>query len=250
MSSLLHRVAFRLLAHEETVELGSCVHFGGFRYGRGDYNPYETYLHMLAHGTEVAAARARFVEFLQHYRPRHLGEALGVELRRAYPLWQYPWSRTEVQTAAGVAGWFHDPDDCPDILTHFSLRGIPHSRIEEEFAWLEGSLASVRRHGFQPRAFRSSILSRRLIRADGRVAYLIHDGNHRLSALSALGVAQLRLTYVPMATVNEARLAQWPLVRRGRVDAEDARRVLAVYFDGNHAFRTQESPAPVIEATD
>jgi hypothetical protein len=26
--------------------------------------------------------------------------------------------------------------------------------------------------------------------------------------------------------------------------------VLAVYFDGNHAFRTQESPAPVIEATD
>lgn len=234
---------FRLAGREVRVPLSACVHFCGYRYGRGEFNPYENYVTARVQGASEAEARERFVQFLLHYRPRHFGEALGLDLRRRYPLWLYPWSRRSVPD-----GWCAEPADCPDILTHFSERGISSRGLTAEYRWLEGSLRSIRENGYRPDRFRSIIRARRLVRVDGCAAYLLLDGNHRVSALSALGYKEASVRYLPVATVRGAAVSRWPQVRNGTYTELDAARVFAVYFDGNQCSRTTDVPSSIVPA--
>ena len=221
--------------------IADCVHYCGFRYGRREYNPYETYLVELVSGIGVAKARRRLIEFLRHYRPRHFAEALGCELSREYPLWSYPWRRKPPQPA-----WRERPDECPDILTHFSEQGIPSHRIDEEFMWLERALSRLKQDGYQPET-QGYVVGIDLQGMDGRSAFLLRDGNHRVAALSALGNVQVRLRRswrVP--AVREAEVERWPQVRAQVYTADDAQRVFQAYLRGNHRFVTSVDPAPLL----
>jgi hypothetical protein len=220
------------------------VHYCGYRYGHGEFNPYENYATARVQGSSENQARGQFADSLLYYRPRHFGEALGIELQRRYPLWFYPWSRQTLVNPTN--GWCKEPDDCPDILTHFSERGISSRWLAAEYGWLEGSLCSIRQHGFQPDRFGSIIQARRFLRTDGSAAYLLLDGNHRVSALSALGYTTVPVRYVPVVTVREAALLRWYQVRRGLYSTDDAARVFSVYFDGNRRSRTTCEPATIV----
>lgn len=242
MSTVLQRLGFRWLARVETVAVADCVHFAGFRYGRNEINPYENYVAALVRGEAVESARTCFIEFLQHYRPRHLGEALRVELERSYPLWYYPWSRR-----LPGPGWRDDPAQVPDIITYFSERGILRSRIEEEFRWLEQCLDSIRRNGYQPVRFSGDPKTRRLVAADGRVRHIVHDGNHRLAVLAALGVRKVPVRWVSLMTVHESDLLKWPGVVANGFTIDDARKIFRAYFTGNKVARTTAQPADLIE---
>lgn len=226
----------------ETVSVAACVHYGGFRYGRGEYHPYETYLVDMLRDGNTGGARQRLLDFLRHYRPRDFGSALGVRLRTNQPIWRFPWSRAEP-----AAAWVERLADCPDILTHFLERGVPLGRLRQEFGWLEGALESVRRNGYQPGRFKNTVLARKLIRSDGGSAYLLLDGNHRVASLAALGVREVTLTCPPWLAVWENRVATWPQVRRGLCPADDARQIFRAYFLGNAGYRTTESTAPIWE---
>jgi hypothetical protein len=222
------------------VAIEDCVHFCGFRYGRGEYNAYETYLIELSRGSSVTSARRRFVDFLRHYRPRHLGEALGLALSREYPLWGYPWRVGDPPPA-----WRKDPDECPDILTHFSPTGILSYRIDEEFVWLERALVRLRREGYRPSTQGRAVGTE--LRAKGGSTYLLTDGNHRVSALAALGMQRVLLARaLRTPVVCEDQVERWPGVRRGRYTVDDALRVFAAYRSGNHSYRTTEQPAPLL----
>lgn len=233
----------RRFAPEAMVPVNACVHFCGFRYGGGAYHPYESYLRAVASGGKKAAAEAELIDFVRHYRPRNMGEALGVGLRRAYPLWLFPWSRRNPPPA-----WRRTVEECPDILTHFVEDGVARPRLEAEFAWLDRALASISEHGFQPEKFRSPILARQLVNEAGEAAWLLLDGNHRVAALAARGEQRVRVRYLPLATVRETAVLRWPQVRRGVYAPEDARAVFRAYFAGNRSPRTVKTPAPIVEA--
>lgn len=243
MSTMLQRLAFRWLSHTETASVADCVHFAGFKYGRQEINPYENYVTALVRGEAVDRARGQFIEFLQYYRPQHLGEALGVKLEREYPLWCYPWSRR-----LPPPGWRDDPAEVPDIITFFSPRGILRPRIMEEFRWLEQCLGSIQQQGYRPAEFSGDIEARRLVASDGRKRYVIHDGNHRLAALGALGVKEVKVRQVPLMTVCEKDLTRWPGVAGGRFTVGDARAVFHAYFEVRKNSRNTEEPARVIES--
>lgn len=228
--------------HVEMVSVSACVHHGAFRYGRGEYNPYETYLVDLLRDGGTQTARRRLLEFLQHYRPRHFGEALGVKLGAPQPLWRYPWSRGEPPPA-----WVVRLDECPDILTHFLERGVPRQRAGQEFRWLEQALESIRQHGYQPKRFGSTVLARKLVRNDGASVYLLLDGNHRVAALSALGQREVAVSCPPWLVVRESGLTRWPQVRSGACAPENARLLFQAYFEGNKHPRTTDAAAPIWE---
>lgn len=247
MKERVRQWALPWLVRHETVPIARCVHYGAFRYGCGAFNPYENYAKAFAAGGDVGEARARFIDFLQHYRPADFGAALGIALSRRHPLWSFPWAHPPAEKP-GVAGWFDAPEDVPDILTHFSPSGIPRARIEEEFAWLERALTSIRAQGYQPGRFTGHIEARKLVAADGGARYLITDGNHRLSALSALGQESVVIRYRWRMTAHEAGLTRWPQVAAGLFSPEDARRVFRAYFEGNERVRTTAVPAEVLEA--
>lgn len=242
MTSWRQQVIGRLLARQATVPVNQCVHYGAFRYGRDEPHPYETFARILLRDHDRPGARAWFVDFLRHYRPRHLGEALGVKLGAEHGLWHYPWDKR----LPADRGWFADPLGFPDIVTQYCEEGLLWFRIEQEFFWLERSIYSIRRFGYRPDPA-NPITVRRFVRADGSSAYLVLDGNHRLSALAQLGHTTVGVSYVPHTTVHEDRVAAWPQVRQGVFSEVDARKVFAAYFTGNPHVRTTETPAPLLE---
>ena len=228
------------------VAIAECVHFCGFRYGRNEYHPYETYVRRLHRGEPLNEIRAEFVDFLEHYRPRHFGEALGIALSRNYPMWAYPWLRIRSFIRPFLTrGWVRKPRRIPDIITHFSEAGIPGSLLASEYTWLEGAYQAISRSGYQPEKF-GYPQAMALEKSDGARAYLILDGNHRISSLAALGYGRVRVQYVPGEMAVQAQARTWLGVRTGIYSEADAIRILESYFRAHTNYRTHEGPVPPI----
>ena len=233
------------LMHE--ISIDRCVHYCGFRYGVGDYNPYESYLIDLQEQVPVSVARRGFIEFLSHYRPLHMGQALGSDgLSKEYPLWLYPWQHFDPSSYNLRRGWCATPNSCPDIMTHFCESGILLLRVEEEFVWLERALNSIYENGYQPEQQNDYISTRQFCRLDGESRYLLMDGNHRVSAMSALGFKAVTVHQKPTDIVYEKDSDSWYGVRHGFYSRDDALRIFHAYFEGNKNYRTTEKPAPII----
>lgn len=228
------------------VAIKQCVHYCGFRYGHGEYHPYETYIARLHHGEPLEDIRAQFIDFLLHYRPQDFGQALGVCLSRSYPLWAYPWATPWAFHRARLSGgWRSYASRLPDVLTHFSAEGISRRLIEKEYGWLHGAYEAIVREGYRPErhGFPSAL---KLRRADGRDAFLVLDGNHRISTLSTLGYRSVVIEHDPRRTVCAADVAGWYGVRSGLYSIEDATKVFEAYFHGNSRFRTGAVDVPAI----
>lgn len=236
------RTRLRCLGRRVTVPISRCVHYGAFRYGHGEPHPYETYTRLLVRDGNRAAAREWFVEFLRYYRPKTFGESIGADLAGTHGLWHFPWIR---RRPAGN-GWFEDPLGFPDIVTQFSAEGILWFRIEQEFFWLERAVYSIRRHGYKPGGV-NGVIGWRYVRTDGTEAFLLLDGNHRVSALAALGIETVELVYLPRDTVYEKDVQRWPQVKNGYFLQDDAARVFQAYFLGNPRWKTTDTAAPLLE---
>jgi hypothetical protein len=234
--------AFRFFGRRISVSIDRCVHYCAFRYGREEEHPYETYARLLVRDGDRGAARRWFVDFIRHYRPRDFGAALGLDLGARHGLWNFPWDRAR----PGNEGWFSDPLSFDDIVTQYCEEGLLWFRIEQEFFWLERSIYSIRRNGYHEKPH-FGIFARRFIREDGEEAFLILDGNHRLSALSAIGHRSVDLSYLPRGTVREADAPHWPKVLSGEYDERDARLIFRAYFSGNQRWRIASEPAPLLE---
>lgn len=79
-------------------------------------------------------------------------------------------------------------------------------------------------------------------------AYLVEDGNHRLSALVALGVRDVLVQQLPIDTVALAQLPTWPQVQSGYYLPAEAEQLLRVYLRGMDGFPRSAVPATMIEA--
>jgi hypothetical protein len=243
LSRRLLRAKKQLTTCEAEILISQCVHYGAFRYGCGDYNPYEAYLRDLRQRVPIQIARQRFIAFLMHYRPTHLAEALGTtKLTRQYPLLTFPWNRGAVERSRGFC---LSPDLCPDLLTHFNSDGISSFRIEEEFVWLERALDSIATEGYQPKDY-TFVETVKFTRQDGQTAYLVLNGNHRISALAALEYKTVKVTYKTREVVREDNIENWPRVSSGLFTLEDALLVFQAYFAGNHNYHTTSAPAPIL----
>lgn len=208
------------------IPIASCAHFTGFRYGVEGPHPYEEYVRAVSRGTPREDARRLFEDFVCGYRPRSLGEALGVETERHVPLWGLPWTTGE-GAAGEPAGWTADPDAPPDIVTHFSPAGIPRHRVEQEFWWLERALWRMRTTGYRP-GEHGYVRVITLEARDGERVHIVDDGNHRTASLAALGETALLASC--SRPVREAESRSWRAVRRGLCSERDALAVFRAYF--------------------
>ncbi len=256
--------------HFETLSIEDSVHYCGFLYGlQSKFNPYQDYLYRFHRGEPKREIRDRFIRFLVSYRPRNMAEALNIRLTKEYSLWEYPWNceagncsnriihrilyligknpkkLTKTQqsplalpgeygngTKPPPHGWLDDPLDIPDILTHFSSNGIYMFQIEQEFVWLERIYYWIREKGYRDDIGPDPIQAIKLVAEDSRKKYIIVDGNHRISALYALGYAdpvRCRIT----DELYEDDLNEWPLVKSGLYEERDARSIFSRYFTGN-----------------
>lgn len=224
------------------VAIADCVHFCGFRYGRNEFNPYENYIRGRAQGEPLAQIREQFVDFLRHYRPRYLGEALGVATTKQVPLWWLPW-KSWLKLLRPTA-WQESTEDVLDILTYFSPQGIEWRRIEEEFFWMERAFKTMRELGYQPKRFEYIDVFELCGNEDSR--FLVVDGNHRLSALSALGHKRVVVRQRLFHRARRKNAYFWPLVISGHVSILDALTIFDAYFSGNRTPYRGDDPAALL----
>lgn len=223
------------------VEISSCVHYCAFRYGLGEFNPYENFTRGIVSGRPAQALRADFIDFLVHYRPRNLADALGVDIPEDVHLWQFPWRR---RLLGGRGAWRASPAEVPDILTHFSDAGVPSALIEQECHWLMRAVNTMRCDGYQPQRYTYARLIE--LRDGDRCSYLVLDGNHRIAALAALGKARVLAQVSRWRGVRAEQIRYWPQVRKGQVSPQSALAILRAYLDGNRRpFRSTAAAAVI-----
>lgn len=227
------------------MPIDRCRHYCAFKYGSGSFNPYENYIVGLHEGTPVGELRQRFEDFLMYYRPRDFGGVFGIELSRRVPLWVYPWYLD--RSFDPNNGWLDDLDEVPDIITHFCDQGIRRSRIEEEYFWHERAYATVSTQGYRPRD-NSFIEALEFAKGDESV-YLLTDGNHRVSALAALGHEEVMIKVRGSVRWDGENHREWPQVRFGTYSEQDAIKLFNVYFEGVRGFSRSNQPARIIEDT-
>lgn len=228
------------------LKISECVHFCAFLYGHGRYNPYETYILGLHHGREIDDLYSEFLDFLVGYRPGTLGAALGLNLNRDYPLWLFPWSRPwKFWNIDTRKGWYDDPFDIPDIITHFSESGIPSRMIEKEIGWLTGAYHSIVAQGYHPERFGYPTGNLLDGGARGR-ACIIRDGNHRISSLSALGFESVQIRCPGWNRVSLDELDNWSGVKNRFFTKDDAERIFMVYLDGNQHYHVGQGGAFIV----
>ena len=228
------------------IPINACVHFSAIRFGVNGSHPFEKYLFDIRDNKPVRTARRELIDFLRHYRPRHMGEALGIELSKQYPLWLYPWKRTSPKLLSMKTGWVEDPSACPDIMTHFSEIGISSYRLDEQFCWLERAFDCIGNDGYQPDQHQDYITVRKFQRQDGEASYLLLDGNHRVAALSALGCKSVVVEMLSGDIYAEEQAQEWPGVQSGYYSFEDSLKMFNAFFDGNQNYQTTPEPAPIL----
>lgn len=226
-----------------TVPISQCRHYCAFKYASGSFNPYENYVVGLHKGTPLSELRQRFEDFLMYYRPRNFGEVFDIQLSRHVPLWVYPWNLGRSFNPNN--GWLNDLDEVPDIVTHFCEQGIKRSRIEEEYFWLERAYATVSTQGYQP--YNGSFIEAREFAKGNERVYLIADGNHRISALAALGHEEVMIKVSKSLRWDGKNHRKWPQVRLGTYSEQDAIELFNVYFVGVSGFRRSNQPARIVE---
>jgi hypothetical protein len=228
------------------VRIADCVHPCAFRYGRDEFNPYENYVAGLARGRPRAELRARIFDFLRHYRPADVGEALGVATSRRVPLWQLPWKSWRKLVRPG--GWTSSLEDVLDLLTYFCPQGIRWTRVAEEFHWLERSWHAISREGYRPERY-GYIEVFELADAQGS-SFLVLDGNHRLASLHAAGAATVLVRRRPFRVARRRWAAFWPLVLSGHVSLDDARTIFDAFRRGNANIQRAPQPAALLDEHD
>lgn len=214
---------FARLAATRRVAIDRCYHYRGFRYGGFGNNPYEDYIVGLARGDSVSRLRRTFADIILHCCPKDMSEALQLELG-SMPLWHYPWHRRQPQRSISTA----TPHENPDVVCHYCDAGILASHINREFRWLHAAYENIRTKGYRPHEF-GHIRCLELA-AEAESSYLVLDGNHRLSALHALGKAEVTVKLLPLRRVRRQDASTWPMVRNGTVDLKTALRVFDRYF--------------------
>jgi len=240
LSPAISRIFWRALPRV-TVPISSLASYAGFRYGRSEH-PYERYIIDRRRGNPDGA-RESFIDSLCHYRPRDLGEALDINLSQRVPLWCFPWYRYFPWQWTPERGWYSRAALVPDVMTYFSEEGILMSRIEKEFRWLDRAMASMTSEGYRPEAYRNFVEVVTLQASDFAEVHIVHDGNHRVAALAALGESTIKA--VRLGTVRASEVDRWPAVRAGRVSVSDAIAIFRAYFAGRARLRIGE-PARVI----
>lgn len=204
------------------VDIDLCYHYLGYRYGGYKNNLYEDFIVGLYQGKDIAQVKLQFMNRIFGTRTFEFGEALKVNLRQKYPKWSFPWSPTNHASNSAHSN--------PDIICHTSKAGILASHINREFEWLIAALENMK-NSYQPEKYGYITL---LELYNGALShYIVLDGNHRISALHALGHKKIEVKVLPKK-INYRYRYFWKGILSRKFNIHDAEIIFNRYFYENN----------------
>ena len=148
----------------------------------------------------------------------------------------YPWGGlTETDTLAGGTpfGWYYDRIEGKSTRDLWgygkTLWYQPNDSYTLECEWeLTTKQLRYLQQGYHPWLHLGLPTVTMLVRRDGQRRAIIVDGHHRLSILSYLGYAQVKVMVVQR--VAEAEVNQWYYVKRGDCSRQQALAIFNAFF--------------------
>lgn len=226
----------------ESIPVKDCVHFRGFRYGGFGNNIYEDYILGLANNVDIEQLRAIFIKRVLAYKGTDFSSALNIKLTKKYTSWIYPWSSTILRKNTPTN---YSPVENPDIICHYSQEGILASHINREFFWLERAYSAIASAGYKPESY--GYINLYCLRNESEKRYLVIDGNHRLSALHALGINKIKANVAHPLLWNKKISKIWPGVITKKFLHEDAIAIFERYFIDSNLTLSESKAANLIE---
>jgi hypothetical protein len=168
--------------------------------------------------------------FYERHQPANVFEAhfLPTPAGTSPPETDVPWlTRFEARELRGDGGLGPEHGDQ-------AYGPVSERKLRLEAARLDAVLTSIREHGF--RSDRGGHPSGYfMIRCSGGWVFALREGFHRVAAMAHLGYGSIEVVFTPGVprVVEEADVADWPLVRAGVVDANDALALFSQYFRGD-----------------
>lgn len=98
---------------------------------------------------------------------------------------------------------------------------------------LRTTLTSIEQHGYRPELCNGDEISGYFLIHEGEYRFVIRAGLHRVAALTVLGHERVRVTFFPgyPRAIHLSDVGNWPLVRRGVIAPELARRYALRFFE-------------------
>ncbi|GAB1408848.1 hypothetical protein MASR1M90_00020 [Desulfovibrionales bacterium] len=186
------------------------------------HNIYEDYIVGLVNNADLDFLRIQFIKRILGSRTKFLAETLDLKLKKQYYNWDYPWNFRSKKNH------IYSAYSNPDIVCHTSKEGVLISHINREFIWLEQALRQIKNFGYLPDKY-SYITVLKLKYYDNR-SYIVLDGNHRISALSALGYKRCKVRIFNKFFLNFRYRFLWITLLNQKYSIGDAEKVFLRYF--------------------
>lgn len=174
-----------------------------------------------------AAGLPALRRFYERHRPANVFEAhfLPTPVGTSPPTTDVPWfTRFEPTESRGEGGLGPEQGD--------QAHGpVSEQKLRLEAARLDAVLASLRTYGLRP-----DLCGRPkgyfMLRRGGAWVFTIREGFHRVAAMAHLGYGSIEVVFSPWMPrfVDEADVAEWPMVRGGFMSANDALALFSQYF--------------------
>jgi hypothetical protein len=185
--------------------------------------------------------------FYESHRPSNVFELhfLPTPAGPTPPTLEVPWfTEFESTTFRGEGGLGPEHGDQ-------AYGPVSERKLRLEAARLDAVLASIRRHGFEPRVG-GHPKGYIMLRPGGAWVFTIREGFHRVAAMAHLGYDAVEVAFSPRVPrfVEEVDVAAWPMVADGVMSADDALALFAQYFRQGWASGAQDPRATESELAD
>ena len=129
-------------------------------------------------------------------------------------------------------------------MTHFCSQGIKRYKIEREYFWLERAYNVISNYGYKPLDY--SYIEVMELQKKNQSVFIVKDGNHRLSSLSALGFKEVNVKINISEKIKQKRYRKWKQISIQRYTEKEALAIFYAYFDGVSNFKRSDSPTQII----
>ncbi len=204
----------------------ACTIFGS-NFGKSGWNHIKQTLEEYDSNNQIKAKDTTLWKFLKEFKPRNILEVAGVDTKKEFDLFTYPWSSFTKNSLKKSP-----------LLSRFCGPSTDEF-IEEEFKRIIALYKKLKKEGYKPYTYPNSfIYGTWLTSMSGASRFVVLQGNHRMSILSHLGYVKVKVrthkSY--LKNISESDLESWEFVKSGDYSSDEALHVFNLFFqnNGNH----------------
>jgi len=224
----LGRIKRSLFRNWYEVSIEECCNPYAMRFGGEGWHFLVETLRELENNQNIPLQETILYQYHKQYCPTVIGEIFqSSELSKQYEF-EYPWGNWKNKGPYGRSKPFSETRYQGPSSDDF---------IKKQYDNIVSIYESMKIEGYRPLEY-GFIGGTFLLSADQERLFVVHQGNHRMAALTALGVKKIKVVTIKgfIKNINEKQVDNWHYVKTGKWRKDDALKLFRSFYteNGNH----------------